>query len=522
MKTIKNISIALLAIVMLLTASCGDLLDNEQHGAYSPESFYKTDEQAEQALAAIYAYYSNSGVYYNIYFLKNLLSDDFWSGGGNRGDNSQNEQMNEYTFNAEHPYLSASFQNFYGVIYRANLVLENASGETPVQQRAIAESKVFRAFAYIDLISLWGTPPLVDHVLAPAEYKQPNGNPAELWALVETDLTEAIASNMLREKSNVNDDSSYRITKQFAQALLGKAYVFQGKWGEAITVLDQVIGSQKYELLPANQYENILQYTHENNSESLFELNYVDDPNNAAMSLLAAMTGWRTDHIVLPAWCAAEFPDGINNGTWGFCNPQKDLYDAFASEEGANGSRMTQTMITYDQFLAKGFAINPSQDLYGCEGYLMWKNRKVNGEYIAGGFQASHNNIRIMRYSEVLLLAAEAHLQGGGSQAANYLNIVRSRAGLGQKSATMEAVMLEKRLELCGEGVRLQDMLRWRIAGKMSTQGTKTPSLLPNGTVNYSANNTQETAGFKERHWLLPFPQEELTNNPNITQNPGW
>jgi hypothetical protein len=152
----------------------------------------------------------------------------------------------------------------------------------------------------------------------------------------------------------------------------------------------------------------------------------------------------------------------------------------------------------------------------------MWKNRKVNGEYIAGGFQASHNNIRIMRYSEVLLLAAEANLQGGGSQAANYLNIVRSRAGLGHKSATMETIMLEKRLELCGEGVRLQDMLRWNLAGKMSAQGTKTPSLLPNGTVNYSANNTQETAGFKERHWLLPFPQEELTNNPNITQNPGW
>jgi hypothetical protein len=507
---------------MFSLVSCESLLDNEQHGAYTPESFYKTDEQAEQALAAIYAYYSNSGVYYNIYFLKNLLSDDFWSGGGNRGDNPQNEQLNEYTFNAEHPYLSAAFQNFYGVIYRANLVLENASGETPIQQRAMAEAKVFRAFAYIDLISMWGTPPLVDHTLAPAEYKQPNGNPADLWALVERDLTEAIDSNTLYEKSNVNDDSSYHVTKQFAQALLGKALVFQGKYSEAIAPLDAVINSQKYELLPGNQYENILQYTDENSSESLFEFNYVDDPQNAAFSLLAAMTGWRTDHMVTPEWSSTGNPSGINNGTWGFCNPQKELYDAFVAEEGANGTRLAQTMITFDQFSALGFTINESQELYGVEGYLMWKNRKVNGEYIAGGFQASHNNIRIMRYSEVLLLAAEAHLKGGGSMADNYLNRVRTRAGLGNKTATMDAIMLEKRLELCGESVRFQDMLRWRIADKMSEQGTKTPALQPNGTVVYTDRNNAETAGFKERHWLLPFPQEELTNNSNITQNTKW
>ncbi|MDR0619777.1 MAG: RagB/SusD family nutrient uptake outer membrane protein, partial [Bacteroidales bacterium] len=327
MKTMKNISMALFAIAMLLPVSCNKMLDNKQHGSYPPDTFYKTDEEAEEALAAVYAYYSNSGTYYNIWFLKNLLSDDFWSGGGNRSDNAENERLNEYTFNAEHPYLVAAFQNFYGVIYRSNLILDYVPDESAVQKQVRAEARVWRAFVYIDLISMWGTPPLVDHILTPSEYKQPNGKPAELWALVETDLTEAISSNALREKAGAGDNSSYRITKQFAQALLGKAYVFQEKWQQAITVLDEVIASGKYTLLPGNDYENILQYTRENNSESMFELNSLDDPNNAVMSLYAAMTGWRSEKMTL----APEYD--IYNGTWGFCNPQKELYDAFVAEE---------------------------------------------------------------------------------------------------------------------------------------------------------------------------------------------
>jgi hypothetical protein len=516
MKNIIKISLIYLIITVILP-SCDDFLSNEQHGVQTYKTFYQTDEQAQQAVAAVYAYYSNSGTYYNIYFLKNLLSDDFWCGGGGRGDNAQNEQLNEYTFNAEHPYLVAAFQNFYGAIYRANVVLGYVPDESAVQKQVRAEAKVFRALAYIDLITMWGTPPLVDHELEPSEYKKGNGDPVKLWALVENDLKEAIASNALHEKANANDNSSYRITKQFAQALLGKAYVFQEKWTEAIPVLDEVINSGKYELYEDN-YADILQYTTENNCESMFEFNYLADPNNAPMSLYFAMTGWRTDKMTLSP--ASE----IYSGTWGFCNPQKDLYDAFVAEEGVNGYRLTQTMKTYDQILAMGDKITNGQELYGCEGYLMWKSRKVKGE-AQGGFMGSHNNIRIMRYSEVLLLAAEANVRGGDTgKAATCLNKIRQRAQLAPKaSVTMDDIILEKRLELCGEGTRFQDMLRWKIGEKMSAQGTNTPSLQSNGTVNWKSYNNADMAGFKpERHYLLPFPQSEITLNNNIIQNDKW
>ncbi|MDR0682935.1 MAG: RagB/SusD family nutrient uptake outer membrane protein [Dysgonamonadaceae bacterium] len=521
MKTIKNILIALLATIALSLVSCEKMLDTEQHGVETLETFYRTDIDTEEALTTLYLYYSNSGTYYNIFFLKNLLSDDFWCGGGQRSDNAENERLNEYTFNAEHPYLRDAFQNFYGVIYRANQIIINVPGETPVQQRAIAEAKVFRALAYIDLISMWGTPPLVDHPLTPSEYQQPNGDPAALWALVESDLTEAIASNALREKENANDNSSYRVTKQFAQALLGKAYVFQEKFAEAITPLDAVINSQKYELESISEYENLLQYTHENNSESVFEFNFLNDPQNAAViNMPFAMTGWRTDKMNINP--ASDIYSA--NSTWGFCNPKKELYDAFVSEEGENGSRLNQTFKNYDQFLALGHSIRTGDMLYGHEGIFTWKTRKVKGEINPGGFFDSHNNIRIMRYPEVLLLAAEAHLKGGGGKAIEYVNTVRTRAQLQTKgSVTMDDIMLEKQLELCGEGVRFQDMLRWRIAEeKLSTQGTRVPTFHDNGTTTWETTNDPATAGFKEQHWLLPFPQTELTNNPNIKQNPKW
>jgi hypothetical protein len=517
MKTIKkNIITALFAISILSLVSCEKMLDTEQHGVETLETFYRTDADAEQALTTLYLYYSNSGSYYNIGFLKNLLSDDVWGGGGGRGDNGENEKLNEFTFDAEHPYILASFQTFYSVIYRANVIIANVPGETPVQQRAIAEAKVFRALAYIDLISMWGTPPLVDHPLTPSEYQQPNGDPDALWALVESDLTEAIASTALHEKTNANDNSSYRITKQFAQALLGKALVFQEKFAEAIPPLDAVINSQKYELMPGDQYENILQYTHENNSESVFELNYLNDPNNTAfLNMYFVMNGWRTDKMSL------ALGTDICDGTWGFCNPQKELYDAFVAEEGVNGLRLNHTMKTYDQIRALGH--NVVQEMYGHEGYFKWKDRKVEGEKNPGGWMDSHNNIRIMRYPEVLLLAAEAHLEGGGSQAANYVNRVRTRVGLTPKgTVTMDDIMLEKRLELCSESVRFQDMLRWGIANKMVTQGTNTPWFGANGMVRWQSYNSGEVAGFKKRHWLLPFPQTELINNKSIIQNEGW
>ena len=521
----KNIFLACLFMMAVSLYSCHDQLDILQHGTASFDTFYQTDGDADEAITACYT--GITDIYFNYYTVKNMCSDDFWVGGGGRADNADIEKLNEFTFNADNDYVKNAFQSYYSVIYLANVILGHVPDVSPVQKRARAEAKVFRAFAYIDLISLWGTPPLVDHELTPSEYQQANGDPAALWKLVEDDLNEAIESNALREKSGADDRSSYRVTKQYAQALLGKAYVFQKKWTDATRELDKVITSGKYDLYP--DFENVLQYTTDNNCESLFEFNYVNDINNPTtnFNIYFMMAGWRTDYLNIPA--GTPLADLVMSGQWGYYSAfQKDLYDAFVAEEGETGYRLNATMKTYPQVQDLGGNISPGQGVYGYEGYFMWKNRtdpkEISG-YMFGFMICSQKNFRLMRYAEVLLLAAEAHLQAGNTgKAAEYVNIVRKRAKINEKpTVSMDDIMLEKRLELCAESVRFQDMLRWGIAeDKLKNQGQRQPWLQSNGTVNWIEYNPGNTAGFKTRNNLMPFPQVEITLNKNIVQNTGW
>lgn len=516
MKT-KYITLICVSLFSLFsTISCEDSLNIDQHGKASFSTYYQTDEEAEEAITAVYAKFA--GIYYNYYFLKNMLSDDFWSGGGGRGDNSDNEKLNEYTFSADHPYIQGTFQSYYEVIYLSNVVLQYVPEETSIQKRARAEARVFRAFAYLDLISLWGTPPLVDKTLEPSEYKQPNGSTEELWKLVEDDLKAAIESGSLSEKSDINDQSSYRIMLQYAKALLGKAYVFEEKWSDACTILEDMIDDNKYALYDGN-YEDILLISSEQNCESIFEINRLNDPNNAFTnwSLYSAMVGWRGDRMVITS--------GVYDQCWGFCNPQKRLYEKFVEREGKDGYRLNQTMKSYDKLQEQGDKIIDGKEMYGHEGIFMWKNRILGSEMISGGWMSSHNNIRYMRYAEVLLLAAEAHLNNGNTaKATQYINQIRKRARLSDlATVTMDDVMTEKQLELCGESTRFQDMLRWGIAAeRLQDQGKEVPWFAANGTTRWEVYN-KTVYGFKTgKHEFLPFPDTEITLNPNISQNPGW
>jgi hypothetical protein len=518
----KRITIIYLAAIAMMFSmlSCDDELDIVQKGAISLEEYYGSDESAEGAVTAIYG--ELRGMMYNYKFLKNICSDDVWAGGADRGDNSDLEKMNEFTFSAEHAFLSGCFQSYYRIIYNANIVMQYIEPDTDVKRQMIAEAKTFRAFAYIDLISMWGTPPLVDHPLDPSEYQMANGDPAELWALVETDLTEAIASGSLMEKSGVNDKSIFRVTKQFAQTLLGKAYLYQGKNTESAAAFESVINSNLYALYEG-EYDDIFAFNNKNNSESMFEVNRVVDPNNVwnNFDFWHLMIHFRTDRFTSKPVTAM----GLADLGWGFCLPQKDLYDAFVAEEGENGYRLNRTLKTYGQIQEMGASMDGGKTIIG-EGYFFWKTRITKDAVPAAGsnFTWDHN-INLMRYADVLLMAAEANLLAGNqSKADTYLNMVRTRARLGNKTASMEAIKTERRLELCFEDVRYQDLIRWGVAESyLSEQGSEYPVMASNGTVTYRpTGNSSGKYGFQDRNYLFPFPSTEIQLNKNIVQNQGW
>ena len=518
----KNIIYSLLLVVAALFAGCESRLDIAKHGNMGgQDDFYQTDEQTEQAVASMYS--SLKGLYYNWFYTKNLLSDDVWCGGGQRGDNTSMEQLNEYTYGTDNGMIQGVFSSLYGLIYQSNLVIEKVAADTPVKKRAIAEAKFFRAWANFELVTLWGTAPLVDHLLEPGEYRQGNSTPEALWAAVEADLNDAINMNALPSKKNKDDqETGMRVTQEVAKAYLGKAYLFQKKYQEAASVLNEVVDSKKYDLFRGD-YDMQFHAVNNNNCESMLELQSRNDQEQAwsQWDMTFVMQGWRTGNMTLEGKAAEE----VAQGTYGFLNPRKSLYDAFVKAEGKNGYRLQKTLLNSDQMAAYGVKLNPGQYIYGCEGYLFFKNRILKSDNIMDnpGFQVvQYTDRKIMRYAEVLLLAAEANLQAGQPEKALYdINQIRERAKeTPLTSVTLDDIKTEKRLELCLESTRFQDLVRWGDAkNALASQGKEIPNYSSKG-VSWDFSNS--TFGFQDKHMLLPIPLKERELNPNIQQNTGW
>ena len=518
---IKNILIgSALCIAALASYSCSDKLDISQHGVLNYETYYQNDEQIEAATAAIYLEAKGWNYDYYVRLMKEMLTDDFYAGGADRGDNIDLQQLNEFTFDTEQDYIQAMFTSLYTLIYKCNVVLGHVSEDQgDVAKRSLAEARVLRAWAYFDLITIWGNPPVVDHELVPSEYSRPNGTTEELWALVENDLKEAIASNALPEKSGVNDNETWRTTKQFAQALLGKAYLWQEKYDLAAEMFDAVVNSGKYALYTGN-YADMHRNENKHFCESIFETNRVADeanPYSYNFSLYHIMINWRVDRM------SGVSGNEILQTGWGFRVPTKDLYDAFVKDEGENGYRLNQTLKTYQQ-VQDQMGIKVTANVIN-EGYFMWKDIPYTEDRGTASDYYYAANLLWMRYAEVLLCGAEAHLMAGNTEKAKeYTNMIRSRAGLSPLgTVTLDDIKLEKRLELCGEGTRFQDLLRWGDAAKVMANNGKTyPVLQPNGEILYKeCNNT--TYGFKTgKHEHLPYPATEIRLNSEIQQNPGY
>jgi len=510
----------LIAIAAVSFTGCDKFLTIAQHGTQDFESYYQTDEEADNAINA--AYIQLRGNETNVFMGKNSPSDDAWAGGAGRNDNAQIEQLNEFSFDSNQEYIEGMFKGYYGVIYKCNVVLGHCTGDSETMQRVRAEAKVIRAMQYFDLITLWGNPPIVDHELNPSEYSRPNGTTEELWDLVNTDLKEAIESGRLPEKANKDDKTVWRVSKQFAQALLGKALLWQEQYDESAKYLNAVVDSKLYELYPV--YEDIYRYDNKLSSESMFESVRVSNPSNAFenFEFTHAYIGWRLDKLNLNSEA-----NSLYNcmQSYGFLTPKKDLYDAFVKEEGVDGYRLNHSIKTVEQMAEIGVTLKEPQIN---EGYFMWKRRVLSGAIDGSSYGFSCENDPVwMRYAEVLLLAAEANLMAGNQAKADAcLNEVRTRAHLGSKTCTLDAIKIEKRLELCYDCCRYQDLLRWGDAKEvLANQGGIYPMLQVNGTVVYNTlyDGDAKRFGWKEgKHEHFPYPGLEVRLNTNIEQNNGW
>lgn len=507
MKNIIKISFSVIIALVFCLGCKKSFLDQQVPGALLEQNFYKTDADATQATTAIYdlmqAHYNSSWV--SMYMVKTLLSDESNAGGSGPGDQEAYQALDDYNFDANNAAVLGVWSLAYRTIYRANKVINNVTPETDLRKRLIGEAKFLRALNYFDLVTLWGDVPLVTGDILPSQYTTlGRAKKADVWAQIVKDLQDAIA--ILPQKSSYSRADVFRASKGAAQALLGKAYLYQQKWSEAAAQFEAVITSGQYSLEPS--VGKVFSQAGEFGVESLFEVSYTNQRNynwgnfpwdwQPESNIHVQLMGPRSDYYT-------KAPSDSLLGGWGFNTPKKKLYDAFVAAGDVDRRKYT-IMSEAELKTAGGNWTSPNAWDY--EGYFQRKYGSYSTQTSSSGADVAElnygTNWRLIRYADVLLMAAEANYKASSeAKALTYLNMVRNRSKLPSVTATgnalFQAIVTERQLELAFEGFRYQDLVRWGLAQQ---------ELGP--------------LGFKTgKHELLPIPSQDI-RTAGITQNPGY
>lgn len=468
---------------LLLTGSCSkSFLDQEIPGRLPVDDFYKTDADALQATTAVYDFFSE---HYNfgwssLTLVKTFPSDEGNAGGSGPGDQPGYQTLDDFTFDSQNEAIFGAWRMCYYTIARANLVINKVTPENALRKRLIAECKAIRAYNYLELVSLWGDVPLVLDEMTLSEFKSsPRAPKADVYAQIEKDLNEAIPELPLR--SEYGAGNKFRIAKGTAQAILGKALLFEEKWALSAAQFDLVIKSAQYDLEP--DFAKVFSKAGEFGIESLLEVNYISNvpydwgnfpwDNGRALesNIHIQLMGPRADYYKkAPA-------DSLIAG-WGFNVPRAKLYNAYVAA-GDVKRRQNTVMSVAELKAAGGDWTSPTS--WDFDGYLQRKYGSFSGQTNgAGGAVPELNygtNWRLIRYADVLLMAAEAYYRAGNEdRARTELKKVRLRANLGEVTAAgnalFEAIVNERFLELAFEGYRYVDLVRWgRAKTELGTLG---------------------------------------------------
>jgi hypothetical protein len=307
---------------------------------------------------------------------------------------------------------------------------------------------------------------------------------------MESDLLFAI------DNLSVNAPQVGRASKGAAQALLGKIYLYQNKFSQSAAVLDQLILSNHYSLV--SNYNSIFENSNENNSESVFEVQYIDT-QGADFGCLQCSEG----NVAVGFNGIRNYSGPFFDGGYGFNLPTQEAYNAFE----VGDSRKNVAVLD----IAAWVLANPTASYgmgYKHTGYYNRKYLARQGDSNIGDQNLTNpNNYRSIRYADVLLMAAEAfNRTGNDTKAQTYLNLVRQRA-FGDNNhnvsvtgtALTDAILKERRVELMGEGHRFFDLVR---TGKAA-------STITGFTIN--------------KNEIFPIPIQEIQfASGNWEQNPGY
>lgn len=485
--------ITLLAISGLLVfTGCKKFLDVEPQFSQDAENYFTSPEHYE--LALIGAYDLLQGSFLNVW-IGEIASDNSIAGGESVVDTKGLHEIDDMTHGAVNAELRSIFRWNYAGISRANFILENKDNiNFTGKDIIIAEAQFLRGYYYFQLVKFFGDVPLViDKRLGSDEVTTIERAPkSEVYAQIEKDLSEA--SSVLNWSNPIKGHAD----KGAALSLLGKVYLYQNKFTESATTLEQVITSGNYQLVP--DFRNIFAVGNEGNSETVFDIEY-SGLEGGSYDCLICLEG-----NAAPGFHGIRQYDGPVYGDGNSYNlPTQDLYDAFPTSDVL---RRDASVLNLDAFIAT--QPNPSTISYaigggGHTGFYNNKYIKKLGEIgLPDNDLTSPVNYKVIRYADVLLMAAEANNRSNNDGVAlGYVNQVRTRVNQGMLSSggiqLTNDIWEERRFELSGEGHRFFDLVR-----------TSQAQSKINGFVN-------------GKHELFPIPQIEISlAGGEWSQNSGY
>ncbi len=525
---IKYIAISTVMLSSMILSSCEGWLTEQGPGVTDFEDYLTSGEAAKNLANGAYAPLSweYNYTYYNDFFIGDIVSDDALKGGQNISDMSDVYDLENFKTIANNGLLHDYYRSNYQGIGRCNLALSeipkveaDTALNAELKDRILGEMYFLRAAYYFNLVKVFGGVPLITTPIESSDsWIQPRALQSEVYAQITKDLLEA--ETLLWTKSQYPEKDLGRVTKGSAQAYLAKVYLYNKDFANAEIWANKVILSGEYGLEP--KYANNFDIAFENGVESVFEVQYTDDPTSdfGGSGGEGGMGYTRgTFSIILTRSRSSQL-----GGGWGFNKPTQNLYDEF---EFGDPRRDATILNPTDAQIE-----NTDQEIYLGSRYLS----KKLGYYDTAGqpIELSHSargplNRTVVRYSDVLLIHAEAALENGNLGAAKQsLEKVRERARQGQSNILpafpdyngyqdndtdlRKAIRHERRVELAMEGHRWFDLCRWGVAKEVMDA--------------YKAQESEEARSHmaefvKGKHELFPIPAKEIELNP-MEQNPMY
>lgn len=493
----KKIHSIIFITVAFIFSNCEDFLDQRPEGTIPTTGIdYTKSENIFMPVSAAYAQLRNYRAHVFPYIGAFEIASDNADKGSTPEDNPPMKEIDELDYQSNNGLINDLWTGYFDIVSSANYAIHqmplfeaalmNANDKAYAMQSQ-GDAKFIRAYAYFNLTRLFGKVPIIDTTLTSAQLAaQPQATTEQLYAFIEKDLSEAIA--VLPE--SYTKEWAGRVTRYTAMALKAKVYLYQSEWDSVAANAGKVIASGKYELLP--DFRQVFSIDGENSRESLFELQ---------SSTLGRTTGDQTyieyAYVQGPR---GNFPSNMQG--WGFCTPSQNLIDFYTSR--GEVIRPATTLLYRGTLTPEGDSIKATvaNPVYNGKVYTP----SVYNRWNFNGYGFDHN-VRIIRYSDVLLMYAEARARGASMAVPTALtadeavNLVRRRAGLADVAGvTLQQILDERRAELAMEEDRFFDLVR----------------------TGQAATALQSKGFVVGKHEVYPIPAAQMQLNPNLTQNNGY